>query len=308
MPQLESITIATRKSELALWQARFVQQALETHYPGLHVQLLGLSTRGDEVLDRSLSKIGGKGLFVKELEQALLDGRADFAVHSVKDIPMRLPSGMLLAAIMSRDDPRDAIVGPVKHLGELGKGSVVGTSSLRRQSQILARYPDLQVRPLRGNLQTRLRKLDEGSYDAIILAAAGLKRLNLEARISAFVPLGESLPALGQGALGMECLAKRRDVVRLLEPINHDLTARCIRAERALGERLNASCQVPLGGYAECHGKEMTLKGFVARPDGSLVIAAEMAGETAQPEWLGIALAEELIAQGAAAILSELEP
>ena len=306
-PQTETLIIATRESELAMWQARHVQQALEAYYPGLHVQLLGMTTQGDQVLDKTLNKIGGKGLFVKELEQALLDGKAHLAVHSVKDIPMQLPDEFRLAAILDREDPRDAIVGHIKSLSELEKGSIVGTSSLRRQSQILARYPKLKIVPLRGNLQTRLRKLDAGDFDVIVLAAAGLRRLNLAHRISALLPVSENLPALGQGALGIECLDERKDILDLLKPLNHSITETCVRAERAMGARLNASCQVPLGGYAERHGESISLKGFVARPDGSLVITSEARGEAKEPEALGIALAERLIDQGAMAILSKLE-
>lgn len=307
-PQTGTLTLATRQSELAMWQARHVQQELGMLYPGLRVELLGMTTQGDQVLDRTLNKIGGKGLFVKELEQAMLDGKAHFAVHSVKDMPMQLPEGFALAAVMNRVDPRDAIVGSVRSLGDLPGGSVVGTSSLRRQSQILARYPKLKVMPLRGNLQTRLRKLDAGDFDVIVLAAAGLLRLNLTKRISAFLPFSESLPALGQGALGLECLAERKEILDLLKPLNHKVTETCIRAERAMGERLNGSCQVPLGGHAEQHGDYLSLKGFVARPDGTLVITSEMRGDAREPELLGFALAERLKDEGAAEILSALWP
>lgn len=302
------LVIASRESELAMWQARHIQARLATLYPRLEISILGMTTEGDRKLGTSLAKIGGKGLFVKELEDALAQGRADIAVHSMKDVPMNLPPGFALAAITERADPRDAFVSPrYPQLAALPAGSRVGTSSLRRESQLRARYPQLAIEPLRGNLQTRLRKLDEGQYDAIILAAAGLKRLGLEARITALLTPEESLPAVGQGALGMECCAGRADIERLLAPLNHGATAACVSAERALSRALAGSCNVPLGGYAEAGGERLRLRGFVGAPDGARQASAELEGPAAAPEALGTALAEKLKALGAAEILAALE-
>lgn len=304
----ERVVIASRESALAMWQARHVQSQLSALYPRIAISILGMTTEGDRKLGTSLAGIGGKGLFVKELEDALAQGRADIAVHSVKDVPMSLPPGFTLAAITERADPRDAFVsGRYRRLGELPAGSRVGTSSLRRESQLRARYPQLVIQPLRGNVQTRLRKLDEGQYDAIILAAAGLKRLNLEQRITALLTPEESLPAVGQGALGLECRSGREDLIRLLAPLNHHSTAACVSAERALSRALAGSCNVPLGGFAEISGDRLRLRGFVGSPDGKQLVSAELEGPAAEPEALGIALAEKLRARGAAAILAALE-
>jgi hydroxymethylbilane synthase len=302
------VVIATRESALALWQARHVQARLAGLYPQTEFTLLGMTTRGDQLLDSPLARIGGKGLFIKELEQAMEEGRADIAVHSMKDVPMVLPPGFALAAIGEREDPRDAFVS-VKHrsLEELPAGSVVGTASLRRESQLRARFPKLQIATLRGNVQTRLRKLEEGQYAAIILAAAGLKRLGLEGRITRLLSPEESLPAVGQGAIGIECRDGRPDLEALLAPLDHDATARCVRAERAMSRALAGSCQVPLGGYAEIAGDRMRLRGFVATPDGTAMARAEAEGPASAPEELGAALAAKLRALGAEEILARLE-
>jgi hydroxymethylbilane synthase len=302
------VVIASRESALAMWQAQHIQSRLAALYPRIEISILGMTTEGDRRLGTSLSKIGGKGLFVKELEDALAQGRADIAVHSVKDVPMTLPPGFALAAITERADPRDALVSNhYRSLGALPAGGRVGTSSLRRESQLRARYPQLVIEPLRGNVQTRLRKLDEGQYDAIILAAAGLKRLGLEQRITALLTPEESLPAVGQGALGIECRAGREDLIRLLAPLNHRATALCVVAERALSRALAGSCNVPLGGFAEISGENLRLRGFVGSPDGKRLASAELEGAAAEAEALGTALAEKLKAQGAAAILAALE-
>ncbi|MBS0554131.1 MAG: hydroxymethylbilane synthase, partial [Proteobacteria bacterium] len=248
----ERIVIATRESRLALWQAEHVKARLESLYPGCRVELLGMTTRGDQILDRPLAKVGGKGLFVKELETALLDGRADIAVHSMKDVPMQMGEEFALACISAREVPLDAFVSNrYASLAEMPPGAIVGTSSLRRESQLHAQFPFLGVTSLRGNLDTRLRKLDEGQYDAIILAAAGLTRLGLKDRIRSVLPSEVSLPAAGQGALGIECLAARTDIIGWLQPLNDDATAACVRAERAVARALAGSCEVPLGAYAE---------------------------------------------------------
>jgi hydroxymethylbilane synthase len=305
----DRLVIASRESALAMWQAHNVQARLAALYPQTPVTILGMTTLGDRILDKALDKIGGKGLFVKELEEALADGRADLAVHSMKDVPMVLPEGFAMVAISEREDPRDAFVSNrYKGLGELPPGSVVGTSSQRRESQLRARYPQLVVEPLRGNLQTRLRKLDDGAYAAIILAAAGLKRLGLADRIAAVLPPEQSLPAPGQGALGIECRADRADLIELLRVMNHPATAACVRAERAVSRALSGSCQLPLGAYAQNEGDQLRLRGFVARRDGSQIVSAELTGSAADPEGLGDELARRLKAQGAAEILASLTP
>jgi hydroxymethylbilane synthase len=266
-----------------------------------------MTTQGDQILDVTLSKIGGKGLFVKELETALEEGRADIAVHSLKDVPMNLPEGFMLACIGEREDPRDAFVSNnFANLEALPAGSVVGTSSLRRESQLRARFPHLKIEPLRGNVQTRLRKLDEGQYAAIILAAAGLKRLGLGARIRAIISSENSLPAVGQGALGIECRADRADLVGVLAPLHHADTAACVLAERAMSRALAGSCQVPLGGFAEVTGDKLRMRGFVATPDGTRLLRAEQTGSVNDPEALGDAVAQDLLAQGAGEILAAL--
>lgn len=302
------IVIASRESALALWQARHVQSQLAALYPGAAVEILGLTTEGDRRLDVSLNKIGGKGLFVKELEDALAGGRADIAVHSVKDVPMLLPPGFVLAAIGSRADPRDAFVsGRYADLASLPAGARIGTSSLRRECQLRARHPRLAIEPLRGNVQTRLKKLDDGHYDAVILAAAGLKRLGLEDRITRLIPPSESLPAPGQGALGIECLAERADLIEWLAPLADPATTRCVEAERAFSRALSGSCNVPLGAYAESEGDRIRLRGFVGAPDGSRMVGGEQAGPAGDAEAIGTALAQRLKAQGAAEILAKLQ-
>lgn len=304
----QRIVIASRQSALAMWQARHVQAQLIALRPGVSSEILGLTTEGDRRLDASLAQIGGKGLFVKELEEALAGGRADAAVHSVKDVPMELGPQFVLAAITERDDPRDAFVSTrYPELAALPPGARVGTSSLRRQSQLRASHPTLTIEPLRGNVPTRLSRLDEGRYDAVILAAAGLKRLGLAARITRLLDPSYSVPAPGQGALGVECLKARAAVVELLARLDHAPTARCVAAERAFSRALAGSCNVPLGAYAEVDGDRLRLRGFVGAPDGSRVVSGEQEGAAAQPEKLGSALAERLRAQGAADILAKLQ-
>lgn len=301
------LIIATRESALALWQAHHIRDRLMALHAGLEVELLGMTTQGDRILDVTLNKIGGKGLFVKELEQALQDGRADLAVHSLKDVPMTLPEGFALAVIGEREDPRDAFVSnQYKQLSELPSGAVVGTSSLRRESQLRARYPHLDIQPLRGNVNTRLRKLDEGQYAAIILAAAGLKRLGFADRIAAVLEPEQSLPAAGQGALGIEIRADRKDLEPLLAPLHHAQTAACVRAEREVSRQLGGSCQVPLGAYAILRDGTLFLRGFVASPDGKTFLQSEASGSPDEPEALGRQLAHALREQGANAILAAL--
>lgn len=301
------IVIASRESLLAMWQANFIKDRLSELYPQTEISILGMTTQGDQILDVTLSKIGGKGLFIKELEQALADGRADIAVHSMKDVPMNLPTGFTLAAITEREDPRDAFVSnQYRSLSELPAGSIVGTSSLRRESQLRARFPQLRIQPLRGNVQTRLRKLDEGQYAAIILAAAGLKRLDLTYRITALLEPEQSLPAVGQGALGIECLDNRLDLVHLMQPLHNKETAQCVEAERAMSRVLGGSCQVPLGGFAQIADDVLTLRGFVATPDGEKIISDELSGKPEAGLALGEQLAKNLKLRGADEILSAL--
>ena len=303
----ERIVIATRESRLALWQAEHVRSLLQRLYPQCRVELLGMTTRGDQILDRPLAKVGGKGLFVKELETALLDGSADLAVHSMKDVPMQMEPEFSLVAIGPREVPLDALVSSkYASLEDIPPGGVIGTSSLRREAQLHARYPYLAVTPLRGNLDTRLRKLDEGQFDAIILAAAGLKRLGLGDRIRAVLPAEDSLPAAGQGALGIEALTSRPDVAAWLAPLNDPQTAACVRAERAVSRALAGSCEVPLGAYAEMQGNQLYLRGFVASPDGTRMARAELIAVADDPEALGLRLADELRRQGATEILAAL--
>ena len=305
---LARLTIATRRSRLALWQAEHVKARLEARHPGVAVALLALSTRGDELLEERLDKVGGKGLFVKELEQALVDGRADLAVHSMKDVPAALPAGFMLAAILERDDPRDALVcSRHEDLAALPRGARVGTSSLRRAAQLAARHPHLSLLTLRGNVETRIAKLDRGEYDAILLAAAGLKRLGLEARIRRCLSLEESLPAPGQAALGIECLASRADVRALLEPLAHAPSAACVRAERAVSLALGGSCTIPLGAYAEHSHGRLRLRALVAAPDGTRMARAECSGAADDPEALGAQTARQLREQGAGEILAALD-
>lgn len=303
----ERLVIATRESPLAMWQARHIQSRLQALYPAMIVELLGMTTKGDQILDVTLNKIGGKGLFVKELEQALLDGRADLAVHSMKDVPMELPSELLLAVICEREDARDAFVSNrYESLVALPAGAVVGTSSLRRESQLRAAFPTLQIKPLRGNVGTRLAKLDAGEYDAIVLAAAGLKRLGLSERIKTCIDPRDSLPAPGQGALGLEIRRDRTDLQALLAPLNDAATAACVTAERALSRRLNGSCQLPLGAYCVDDDGMLQLNAFVALADGSDMVRAQAVGTRAGAEGLGLKTAELLITEGAAAVLAQL--
>jgi len=301
------IVIASRESALAMWQAEYIRDRLRALYPQTQVSILGMTTQGDQILDVTLSKIGGKGLFVKELETALENGSADIAVHSLKDVPMNLPDGFMLPCIGEREDPRDAFVSNnFANLASLPAGAIVGTSSLRRESQLRARFPHLKIEPLRGNVQTRLRKLDEGQYSAIILAAAGLKRLGLGERIRDVISSEDSLPAVGQGALGIECRADRADLIEVLAPLHHADSAACVLAERAMSRALSGSCQVPLGGFAEVAGDQLRMRGFVATPDGARLIRAEHIGSVNNPEALGNAVAKDLLAQGAGEILAAL--
>jgi len=299
------IVIATRRSRLALWQAEHVKARLEALHKGLAVELLPLSTRGDELLDQRLDTVGGKGLFIKELENALADGRAELAVHSMKDVPADLPPGFEIAAILGREDPRDAFVSnQYRKLADLKKNAVLGTSSLRRAAQIKERRPDVELKLLRGNVETRLAKLDRGEYDAIVLAVAGLVRLGLTARIGERLEPEESLPAPGQGAMGIECMSGRADVRALVAPLADQASAACVRAERAVSLALGGSCSLPLGAYAEFSNGKIRLRALVASADGKRVVRVESTGD--DPEALGRRAAEDLRAQGAAAILSAL--
>jgi len=303
----ERIVIASRRSRLALWQSEHVAQELKRLYPHCEVSILGITTRGDQILDRPLAEVGGKGLFVKELEAAIEDGRADIAVHSAKDVPMQLPPGFCLGAITLREDPRDCLVSNSSpSLRALPPGSVVGTSSLRREAQLRERHPALQVKPLRGNLDTRLEKLDRGEYQAIVLAAAGLNRLGLASRIRAMLEPEESLPAPGQGALAIECRDDHDVLRQRLARLGDPATAACVRAERALSRALSGDCQLPLAAYAVATGAQIRLRGLVARPDGSKAVRAELSGPVDSPESLGEALAANLRALGADAILESL--
>ena len=302
---MNALVIATRRSRLALWQAEHVKQRLQAQHPGLAVSLLPMSTRGDELIDRRLDQAGGKGLFVKELENALTDGRAHLAVHSMKDVPADLPAGFVLAAILQREDPRDAFVSNAyAQLESMPAAAVVGTSSLRRQAQIMQRHPALQVRLLRGNVETRLGKLDRGEYDAAILAVAGLLRLGLAERIRARIGVDDSLPAPGQGAMGIECREDRPQVRNIVEVLNHEATALCVRAERAVSRALGGSCTVPLGAYAEPAGETLRLRALVAAPDGRRIARADCQG--GDPAELAAHAVAQLRSQGADRILSDL--
>lgn len=301
----QRVRIATRKSALALWQAEYVKARLEFFHPGLVVELVPMSTQGDKILDTPLAKIGGKGLFVKELETAMLEDRADIAVHSMKDVPVEFPDGLMLSTICEREDPRDAFVSnQYSSLDQLPQGAVVGTSSLRRQCQIKALRPDLQIRDLRGNVNTRLAKLDAGEYDAIILAAAGLIRLGFQARIAANLPVSQSLPANGQGAVGIECRSDDATVRALLAPLEHTATRQAVLAERAMNRALQGGCQVPIGAFAEIDGDQLYMRGLVGQLDGQQILQAEVRGAACDGEALGQQLADKLLAQGAGAILA----
>lgn len=298
------IRIATRKSALALWQAEYVKARLEQAHPGILVTLVPMVSRGDKLLDSPLSKIGGKGLFVKELETALLENEADIAVHSMKDVPMDFPEGLGLFCICEREDPRDAFVSNTyASLDDLPQGSIVGTSSLRRQAQLLTRRPDLQIRFLRGNVNTRLAKLDAGEYDAIILAAAGLIRLGFEQRITSPISIEDSLPAGGQGAVGIECRSADPEIHALLTPLHHADTAVRVTAERALNKHLNGGCQVPIACYAVLEGEQIWLRGLVGEPSGGVLLSADARAPRAHASELGVQVAEALLTQGAGDIL-----
>ena len=301
------LRIATRKSPLAMWQAQHVAAALRRLHPGLGVELVGMSTKGDKILDAPLAKIGGKGLFVKELEQGLLDGRADIAVHSMKDVPVELPPGLHLSTILQREDPRDAFVSTRwSGLADLPQNACVGTSSLRRQCQVREMRPDLSIVPLRGNVNTRLSKLDAGDFDAIILASAGLNRLGFDDRMRALLTPEQCLPAIGQGAIGIESRVDDGRVNGLLEPLHHPETALCVSAERAMNNRLMGGCQVPIAGYAEMHEEGMRLRGLVGDPEDGTIVRAEMSGAPGEAASIGVRLAEDLLEHGADGILRGL--
>lgn len=304
----QKLVIASRESALAMWQAKHIQARLQALYPQCDVQILGMTTTGDQILDSPLARIGGKGLFVKELETALENGSADLAVHSMKDVPMNLPEGFALVATGEREDPRDAFVSnQFDSLAALPHGSIVGTSSLRRQSQIQARFPHLKIESLRGNVQTRLRKLDEGQYAAIILAAAGLIRLGLGDRIRGFIAPEDSIPAVGQGALGIEINANRTDLIDILAPLNHKDTQLCVEAERSFSRALAGSCTVPLGAYAQRTGDTISITGFVASVDGQQMLRDTVTGQAQAAEQLGKHLAAQLVSRGADKILAALD-
>ena len=301
------IRIATRKSPLALWQAEEVARQLKQHHPDIRIELVKISTKGDKFLDAPLAKVGGKGLFVKELEQGMLDGQADIAVHSMKDVPMEFPPGLHLPVIMEREDPSDAFVSNhFASINDLPENARIGTSSLRRQLQVRAAMPKAELLDLRGNVNSRLQKLDNGDFDAIILATAGLLRLGFEARIRDRINADQSLPAIGQGAVGIECREDDETINRLLQPLDHADTHTRLKAERALNHRLNGGCQVPIAGFALLEGDDIYLRGLVGRPDGSEVVRDEIRGPASEAEQLGTELAERLLSQGAEAILREL--
>jgi len=298
----EKLVIATRRSALAVWQAEHVKAQLNRLHPQLTIELLKLTTKGDKILDVPLAKVGGKGLFVKELEQAMLDGRADIAVHSIKDVPMEFPDGLELATILQREVATDAFVSNrYNHLDDCPSGAIIGTSSLRRQAQLAARRPDLSIQSLRGNVITRLHKLDDQQYDAIILAASGLKRLGLGARIKTELSPQQSLPAVGQGALGIECRSDDSHMKALISPLSDASSALCVSAERAMNRRLHGGCQVPVAGYAQLVGEEIVLRGLVASLDGRQLIEASARGRS--PDAVGCEVAEQLLAAGAEDIL-----
>ncbi len=308
LPNPKKLVIASRESALAMWQAKHIQARLQSLYPSCDVQILGMTTTGDQILDKPLASIGGKGLFIKELESALLDGSADLAVHSMKDVPMNMPDGFALVATGERENPHDAFVSnDYDKLADLPHGSIVGTSSLRRQSQIQARFPHLNIESLRGNVQTRLRKLDEGQYAAIILAAAGLIRLELGNRIRSVISAQDSIPAVGQGALGIEIRSDRTDLIQILAPLNHLDTEQCVAAERGFSRTLAGSCTVPLGAFATKQNNTINITGFVASVDGKQMLRETMTGDANNAESIGKALAAKLISLGADRILATLD-
>ena len=301
------IRIATRQSPLALWQAEFVAERLKTAFPNIQTELVRMVTRGDKILDAPLAKVGGKGLFVKELEQGMLEGVADIAVHSMKDVPVDFPDGLQISAIMTREDPTDAFVSNrFKSLYDLPQNAIIGTSSLRRQCQLKEKFPDAEILPLRGNVNTRLAKLDYGDYDAIILASAGLKRLGMASRISEILDVETSLPAIGQGAIGIESRSEDNEVNELLRVLHDPETSLCVAAERAMNARLNGGCQVPIAGFATIKNELLFLRGLVGNPDGSVLYRSEGSAPLKQAEMLGKAVAEDLLAQGADEILRAL--
>lgn len=303
----EIVRIATRRSPLALWQAEFVRSSLIALHPGIKVELVKMVTQGDKILDTPLAKVGGKGLFVKELETGMLRGDADMAVHSMKDVPVAFPDGLHLGVICEREDPRDAFVSnEFKDIKSLPQGAIVGTSSLRRQCQLRSWRPDLQIKDLRGNVNTRLGKLDHSEYDAIILASAGLKRLGFEERIQQFLDPEISLPAVGQGAVGIECRVNDDRINELIAPLNHEETQICVLAERAMNERLEGGCQVPIAGYAILEYGQLKMRGLVGRPDGKQVVRGEIEGPRKAAVQLGTALADDLLSRGAGEILKEV--
>jgi len=299
------IRIATRKSPLAVWQAEHVATQLKKHNPTIEVELVKMVTQGDRVLDTPLTKVGGKGLFVKELEAGMLAGDADIAVHSMKDVPMQFPEGLCLPVILARENPQDALVANFYNtLEDLPAGGVVGTSSLRRASQIKSKFPALKIRDCRGNVNTRLDKLDDGQYDAIILAAAGLTRLGMQRRISKTLAIDESLPAIGQGAIGIECRAADHDLITLLSQLDDELTHQCVTAERAVNARLGGSCEIPIAGHAVLREQKIYLRGMVASPNGTEVFSASASGD--DPQQVGLAVAEDLLQRGAGKVLQAL--
>ena len=306
----QRLVIASRESRLAMWQAQYLQACLQELYPQCDVQILGMTTRGDQILDKALSKVGGKGLFVKELETALEDGRADLAVHSLKDVPMVMPDGFDLACVMAREDARDALVSnDYASLEDLPSGAIVGTSSLRRESVLRAKFPHLQIEPLRGNLDTRMGKLDRGEYQAIILAAAGLKRLGLESRIKAFLPYDPYTPAAGQGALGIETLTKHPHIKAWLAPLNDLPTLLAVSAERMVSRQLGGSCEVPLAAHASWDQHHLQIRSFVASTDGKAICLASGSApvtSVAEAEALGLFVAQDLLAQGAADLIPKI--
>lgn len=303
----KTVRIATRKSALAMWQAEYVQAMLGEHYPDIHIELVPMSTQGDRILDAPLAKIGGKGLFIKELEIAMQEGKADLAVHSMKDVPVEFPDGFGIHAICEREDPRDAFVSnQYSNLAALPNGSIVGTSSLRRQCQLKSCRPDLIIKDLRGNVNTRLAKLDDGQFDAIILASAGLIRLNMQDRINAFLSPEQSLPAVGQGAVGIECRNDDAELIELLSVLNHPQTAIRVTAERAMNAKLQGGCQVPIGSYAELNDDDLYLRGLVGSVEGDTILRAEITGKKEDAAMLGEHVANALLLQGADRILAAL--